>query len=235
MALNPVQTAYNYIAAAQDKKKAERGLKALGDTSFRATPDTLRYRDQTIRDINNPQGLTAGERGSYMNDIAGANLVSLNKATGIGGGNTFRTASLFSNLPIFSAYDRIAGMDASRRFGNQQSAIGRYGNVVGMMQNNADKNAMLKQQAASAYGMAIKDARLNKRSALNEFATDWTKLGLNAAGAYLGMPNLGQGIGTGKQKPVLTTNPDVPEAGMSESAQSFNPSMLGEGNVTSFF
>jgi hypothetical protein len=133
----------NYFSAKKDQEAAERALaaeQAIPYAQYSATGQLNRYYGDALNNTLNPQGLTAGEKSVFQDNLSRTDNTIASNATRGSGGSLNRYIIGALNPSVISANNQLVAQDASIKRANQLSAYGRLGSAVNAYQGIQDRN-----------------------------------------------------------------------------------------------
>jgi hypothetical protein len=191
LGLGALGTGVNLFNSYAARKRAQQQLDQLRNTpipQYSATPELRSFYSQSLNDVNNPQGISGGERAAFRNDVNNTLNTQYRNAVNTSGGNMSRFIRNALNPSLVNASNRLAAMDLSTRRANRQSGLARQQTGAMAYQNINDRNIaaqqMRQQLIAQALGGSVAQQNANIAGAYNNFAN----LGFTTAGYGLSRP-----------------------------------------------
>lgn len=196
------------ISAQSRKNKAEKALRNMPDPRYSATPQTLSFYDQAVRESIAPRGMSEQEKGAAFQDIAGITTGNIRNARRLGGGNISGQINASLNNAAVIGATQYGRQDAMLRSQNRMNAYNRLWNVTSTLQGLQNNNTGLDVQKQIGLGAAIRDARMERDQAIQGIGS----AAFGVAGMGMGgNPNGYQGSGqTTTATPPINPNYKTP-------------------------
>lgn len=183
------------ISSQVRKSKAEKALRNMPDPRYSATPQTLSFYDQAVRESIAPRGMSEQEKGAAFQDIAGITTGNIRNARRLGGGNISGQINASLNNAAVIGATQYGRQDAMLRSQNRMNAYNRLGNVTNVLQGLQNNNTGLDVQKQIGLGTAVRDARMQREATIAQSQ----ELALNLA-------SMGSGGGFSPQKVGIQTD-----------------------------
>ena len=210
------------ISSQVRKSKAEKALRNMPDPRYSATPQTLSFYDQAVRESIAPRGMSEQEKGAAFQDIAGITTGNIRNARRLGGGNISGQINASLNNAAVIGATQYGRQDAMLRSQNRMNAYNRLGNVTNVLQGLQNNNTGLDVQKQIGLGTAVRDARMERDQAIQGIGS--AAFGMAGMGMG-GNPNWYQGSGqTTTATPPINPNYKTPYM--------YNPSFMTQTTQT---
>lgn len=218
-----VGTAFNVVHGLVQQAQAKKGLNSLvKPQGYNVTPEQQQSYDRAQKDAMS--GYSAQERAAYLSNLASRNNAGYSRALKFGGNGLAGAIQAGVNYGNSKALNDFAANDAQLRRSNIRYADSRGDVISGQRNRNTQLQNQEYNQAAQAYGGAIKAGKENVFNSLNLFSA----LNPMALGGIGGGGNRMAGGAASAQMPD-----EIPDAGMGDGAdagyvesQGFNPSAV---------
>lgn len=208
------------ISSQVRKSKAEKALRNMPDPRYSATPQTLSFYDQAVRESIAPRGMSEQEKGAAFQDIAGITTGNIRNARRLGGGNISGQINASLNNAAVIGATQYGRQDAMLRSQNRMNAYNRLGNVTNVLQGLQNNNTGLDVQKQIGLGTAVRDARMERDQAIQGIGS-----------AAFGMAGMGMAENPNwyKRQPTLATPPINPNY---KTPYMYNPSFMTQSTQT---
>ena len=190
------------ISSQVRKSKAEKALRNMPDPRYSATPRTLSFYDQAVRESIAPRGMSEQEKGAAFQDIAGITTGNIRNARRLGGGNISGQINASLNNAAVIGATQYGRQDAMLRSQNRMNAYNRLGNITNVLQGLRNNNTGLDVQKQIALGTAVRDARMERDQAIQRIGS---APGMGSGGGF-GGGGMGQ---TGQMGQTTTATPPI--------------------------
>ena len=177
------------ISSQVRKSKAEKALRNMPDPRYSATPQTLSFYDQAVRESIAPRGMSEQEKGAAFQDIAGITTGNIRNARRLGGGNISGQINASLNNAAVIGATQYGRQDAMLRSQNRMNAYNRLGNITNVLQGLRNNNTGLDVQKQIALGTAVRDARMERDQAIQRIGS---APGMGSGGGFGGGGKMGQ-------------------------------------------
>ena len=184
---------YNSYQANKSEKEANNKLKDLQNEAlpqFGADPTLLNYYTRNLSNVNNPQGLSEGEKNAYNQNVTNATNTAINNATGVSGGNLSKYISNSYNPSIVSGQNQLVGQDARLKQSNYNTAMGHVGTAVNAFQGMKDRNTQnawtRRMMIEQALGNSVLQNKKIQTDTVDSLSNTALGLGGNLIGGNMG-------------------------------------------------
>jgi len=214
--------AFNVVHGLVQQNQARKGLNSLvKPQGYNTTPEQQQSYERAQKDAMS--GYSAQERAAYLSNLASRNNAGYSRAMKFGGNGLAGAIQAGVNYGNSKALNDFAANDAQLRRSNVRYADSRGDVISGQRNRNTQLKNQEYNQAAQAYGGAIKAGKENVFNAVNLFsALNPMALGGIGGGAA---SRMGGGITSSAGMPD-----EIPETGMGDGADAgyteqtlFNP------------
>lgn len=166
MGLNVIGNIYQGYQAGERERRSMRELSRLQRIPlprYEMGDAMKRYGAAGYSDYINPQGFTAGERSSFINDLGVAGATALGNARSVSGGQGSRAILGLNNANITGALNRFASQGASLRRQQRMGGLNRMYQFASVDQDlrNRNTSADINRRLITeqAYGAAARQNR----------------------------------------------------------------------------
>ncbi len=171
LAIPIIMAAANIAHGLYQQHKAKKGLNSLvKPQGYEATPEQRASYDRAQRDAMS--GYSAQERAAYLSNMASRNNAGYSRALKFGGNGLAGAIQAGVNYGNSKALNDFAANDAQLRRNNVRYADSRGDALSGQVNRNTFLQNSNYNQAAAAYGGAIKAGKENVFNAMNSFAAN---------------------------------------------------------------
>jgi len=217
--------AFNVAHGLVQQQQARKGLNSLvKPQGYNITPEQQQSYGRAQKDAMS--GYSAQERAAYLSNMASRNNAGYSRALKFGGNGLAGAIQAGVNYGNSKALNDFAANDAQLRRSNVRYADSRGDVISGQRNRDTQLKNQEYNQAAQAYGGAIKAGKENVFNAVNLFSA-LNPMALGSIGGGAGN-RIGGGITTGAEMPD-----EIPDTGMGDGAdagyvesQGFNPSQV---------
>jgi len=223
--------AFNVAHGLYQQSQARKGLNSLvKPQGYNITPEQQQSYGRAQKDAMS--GYSAQERAAYLSNMASRNNAGYSRALKFGGNGLAGAIQAGVNYGNSKALNDFAANDAQLRRSNVRYADNRGDVISGQRNRDTQLKNQEYNQAAQAYGGAIKAGKENVFNAVNLFSA-LNPMALGSIGGGAGN-RIGGGITTGAEMPD-----EIPDTGMGDGAdagyvesQGFNPSQVPGMNAS---
>lgn len=200
--------------SSQKEDAAKAKLDALNQEALpqeTVSPELAQYHQMALSGVQNPQGLTAGEKANYNQNVTNNVNTQAYNATNTSGGNLSRYIKMALQPSSIASANNLVGQDQSIKRQNVQAAYGRLGSSTSAIQGISNTNAQnlfrRRTMTEQALGGAISSQDRYQAETMDSMGND-----LIGAGVNLGMAkyyNMNQPKYTGYRNKTNAPNPDL--------------------------
>jgi len=202
--------AFNVAHGLYQQSQARKGLNSLvKPQGYNITPEQQQSYGRAQKDAMS--GYSAQERAAYLSNMASRNNAGYSRALKFGGNGLSGAIQAGVNYGNSKALNDFAANDAQLRRSNVRYADSRGDVISGQRNRQTQLKNQEYNQAAAAYGGAIKAGKENVFNAVNLF-TALNPMALGGIGKVKD-PNLGGGVTTGAEMAD-----EIPDTGMGDGA-----------------
>lgn len=170
---------YNNYESGKNKDAAQVKLDALNNTPLpqeTADPSLLRYYAMNLNGVNNPQGISAGEKAQFNQNVANNVNTQNYNATNTSGGNLSRYIHNALQPSIINSSNQLVTQDQGVKRANYNASMGRLGGAVNQLQGISNTNArnawQRRMMIEQALGGAINSNNAYQMNTLNNLGSD---------------------------------------------------------------
>lgn len=189
----------NYFQANKDQRAAEKALaaeQAIPYAQYSATGQLNNYYSNALNSTLNPQGLSAGEKTAFQDNLSRTYNTMVSNATRGSGGSLNRYIIGALNPSIISANNTLVAQDSAAKRADRMAAYGRLGNAVSAYQGIQDRNTageiQRKMMLEEYLGQSALQNKAFQSNTLDSIGSD-----LIGGGLLLGLGNYGEEGGGG--------------------------------------
>ena len=197
LAIGATSKIVNYFQAEQNKTDAKNKLGELQNQplpQYSVSPELAKYHSLNLSGVNNPQGLSEGEKSAFNQNVTNNVNTQMYNATNTAGGNLAKYIHNALNPASVSSSNQLVGQDQQIKRANYNAALGRLGQSTSAIQGIGDRNinnafnrrTMIEQ----GLGGAISQNNRYQMESLDSLGND-----LIGAGTQLGLGALKRGTG----------------------------------------
>ena len=200
---------YDEYQSSQKEKTAQGKLDALNQEALpqeTVSPELAQYHQMALSGVQNPQGLTAGEKANYNQNVTNNVNTQAYNATNTSGGNLSRYIKMALQPSSIASANNLVGQDQSIKRQNVQAAYGRLGSstsaIQGISNTNANNLFRRRTMIEQALGGSIANQDRYQMETMDSMGND-----LIGAGTNLGMAQYYKKNGIQQPNPYATRTP----------------------------
>lgn len=200
---------YDSYESSQKEKTAQGKLDALNQEALpqeTVSPELAQYHQMALSGVQNPQGLTAGEKANYNQNVTNNVNTQAYNATNTSGGNLSRYIKMALQPSSIASANNLVGQDQSIKRQNVQAAYGRLGSSTSAIQGISNTNAQNLFRRRTMIEQALGGSIANQDRYQME-TTDSMGNDLIGAGTNLGMAQYYKNNGIQQRNPYAKRTP----------------------------